>query len=114
MAEKTAEGKKQAAEAPEKAEAADQDFVAPPAMDKMIQAIASGQKPSALAEQGVTAQSWMAAATLKFEGYSEVENELIDRAVADLETYLQFAADADDAPLVRQRLASLRRHRSQP
>jgi regulator of sirC expression with transglutaminase-like and TPR domain len=32
-----------------------------------------------------------------------------DRAIADLETYLTYAADAADAPLVRQHLASFRR-----
>jgi regulator of sirC expression with transglutaminase-like and TPR domain len=32
-----------------------------------------------------------------------------DAAVADLETYLQYAGDAADAPLIQQRLASLRR-----
>jgi regulator of sirC expression with transglutaminase-like and TPR domain len=32
-----------------------------------------------------------------------------ERAIADLETYLTYAGDAEDAPLVRQRLASLRR-----
>ncbi|MGX1272552.1 hypothetical protein RKD18_005746 [Streptomyces phaeoluteigriseus] len=91
MTEKTEEGKKQAADAQEKAEAADQDFVAPPAMDKMIQAIASGRDPAQLAEQGVTAQAWMTAATLKFEGYSQVESELIDKAVAEAG---QIASDA--------------------
>jgi regulator of sirC expression with transglutaminase-like and TPR domain len=32
-----------------------------------------------------------------------------DQAITDLETYLQYAGDAEDAPLVRQRLTSLRR-----
>ncbi|WP_406006584.1 nitrate- and nitrite sensing domain-containing protein [Streptomyces sp. NBC_00637] len=83
MKEKTEEGAQQVADAKEKAEAAGEEFTAPPTMDKMIQAIASGQEPSKLAEQGVTANAWMAAATLKFEGYSQVESELIDRAVTD-------------------------------
>ncbi|MFG3033772.1 nitrate- and nitrite sensing domain-containing protein [Streptomyces sp. NPDC048253] len=91
MKEKTEEGAQQAADAKAKAEAAGEEFTAPPAMDKMIQAIASGQSPSKLAEQGVTAQAWMAAATLKFEGYSQVESELIDRAVTDAG---EIAADA--------------------
>ncbi|MFJ4694544.1 nitrate- and nitrite sensing domain-containing protein [Streptomyces sp. NPDC088766] len=97
MNEKTAEGKKQAAEAQEKAEAADQDYVAPPAMDKMVQAIGSGQSPAQLAEQGVTAQAWMSAATLKFEGYSQVEKELIDRAVTDAG---QIASDAQQDAVI--------------
>ncbi|WP_314219017.1 sensor histidine kinase [Streptomyces zaehneri] len=83
MKEKTEEGAQQAADAKAKADAAGEDFTAPPTMDKMIQAIASGQSPSKLAEQGVTAKAWMTAATLKFEGYSQVESELIDRAVTD-------------------------------
>ena len=32
-----------------------------------------------------------------------------DAAIADFETYLQYAGDADDAPQVQQRLAALRR-----
>jgi regulator of sirC expression with transglutaminase-like and TPR domain len=32
-----------------------------------------------------------------------------DAAITDFETYLQFAADADDAPQVQQRLAALKR-----
>ncbi|MFH9552366.1 nitrate- and nitrite sensing domain-containing protein [Streptomyces sp. NPDC017435] len=91
MKEKTAEGTKQAADAQAKAEAAGQEFVPPPAMDKMIQAIGSGRDPAQLAKQGITAQAWMSAATLKFEGYSQVESELIDRAVTDAG---QIASDA--------------------
>ncbi|MGW0581886.1 nitrate- and nitrite sensing domain-containing protein [Streptomyces sp. NPDC002920] len=81
--EKTEEGQKQAAAAKAKAEAAGQEFVAPPTMTAMIQAIGSGQSPAQLAAQGITAESWMAASTLKFQGYSQVENELIDRAVSE-------------------------------
>ncbi|MBK3623520.1 nitrate- and nitrite sensing domain-containing protein [Streptomyces sp. MBT49] len=92
MKEKTEEGAKKAADAKSQAEAAGQDYVTPPAMDKMIQAIGSGLfTPSELAQQGITADSWMAAATLKFEGYSQVESELIDRAVSDAG---QIASDA--------------------
>ncbi|WP_405882716.1 nitrate- and nitrite sensing domain-containing protein [Streptomyces sp. NBC_01136] len=83
MEQKTAEGKSQLAAARSKTEAAGGTFVAPPAMDKMIQAIASGATPAQLATQGITPESWMAAATLKFQGYSQVEKELIDRAVND-------------------------------
>ncbi|WP_416979492.1 nitrate- and nitrite sensing domain-containing protein [Streptomyces sp. T028] len=83
MKEKQAEGEKAAADAKAKAEAAGKEYTAPPAMTDMIKLIGSGQTPAQLAAQGVTAQSWMAAATLKFQGYSEVETELIDRAVDD-------------------------------
>ncbi len=88
MAQKTEEGKKQAAEAAAK----DPDYVPPPdTMLKMIQAIGSGASPEDLAKQGVTYQNWMAASTLKFEGYSEVENDLINRAVSEAG---QIASDA--------------------
>ncbi|MHA5051803.1 sensor histidine kinase [Streptomyces sp. SD15] len=83
MEQKTAEGKSRLAEAKSKAEAAGQTFVAPPSMDKMFQAIASGATPTELAAKGITPATWMAAATLKFEGYSEIESDLIDRAVTD-------------------------------
>ncbi|WP_215449163.1 nitrate- and nitrite sensing domain-containing protein [Streptomyces sp. ATCC 21386] len=88
MAQKTEEGKKQVAEAAAK----DPDYVAPPdTMLKMVQAIGSGASPEDLAKQGVTYQNWMAASTLKFEGYSEVETELINRAVSEAG---QIASDA--------------------
>ncbi|ULR53572.1 nitrate- and nitrite sensing domain-containing protein [Streptomyces deccanensis] len=88
MAQKTEEGKKQAAEAAAK----NPDYVAPPdTMLKMIQAIGSGASREDLAKQGVTYQNWMAASTLKFEGYSEVETELINRAVSEAG---QIASDA--------------------
>ncbi|MFE7840051.1 nitrate- and nitrite sensing domain-containing protein [Streptomyces sp. NPDC057474] len=88
MAQKTEEGKKQAAETA----AGNADYKAPPdTMLKMIQLIGSGASPEQLAAQGVTYQNWMAASTLKFEGYSEVETELINRAVAEAG---QIASDA--------------------
>jgi signal transduction histidine kinase len=83
MGEKEAEGKKLAAEAKSKTEAAGGTYKAPPNMTGMIQAIATGASPSDLAQQGVTPETWMAASTLKFNGYSEVEQELINRAVGD-------------------------------
>ncbi|MFC8668531.1 nitrate- and nitrite sensing domain-containing protein [Streptomyces sp. NPDC057199] len=83
MAEKEADGKKLAAEAKSKTEAAGGTYKAPPSMTGMIQAIATGASPNELAQQGVTPETWMAASTLKFDGYSEVEQELINRAVSD-------------------------------
>ncbi|MFM9596003.1 nitrate- and nitrite sensing domain-containing protein [Streptomyces scabiei] len=80
MTQKTEEGKKQAAEAAAK----DKNYVPPPdTMLKMVQAIGSGASREDLAKQGVTYQNWMAASTLKFEGYSEVETDLINRAVSE-------------------------------
>ncbi|MFJ3609711.1 sensor histidine kinase [Streptomyces hydrogenans] len=37
----------------------------------------------ALAAKGITAETWMAIATAKFDGYSEVEKSLVDKAVAE-------------------------------
>ncbi|KPI01381.1 putative sensor with HAMP domain containing protein [Actinobacteria bacterium OK074] len=81
MAEQTAAGVKAATEAKDKAAAAGQTYVAPPTLDKMIAAIGTGASAATLAQQGITPTTFMAAATLKFEGYSKVENELIDKAV---------------------------------
>ncbi|MEV6587909.1 sensor histidine kinase [Streptomyces acidicola] len=83
MAQKTEEGKKQLAEAAQQAQAEGKTVVVPPSMTEMIQAIGSGRTPAQLAQQGVTPSTWMAASTLKFEGYSEVETEMINRAVDD-------------------------------
>ncbi|MEW2404432.1 nitrate- and nitrite sensing domain-containing protein [Streptomyces sp. NPDC046862] len=83
MAQKTEEGKKLLAEAAQQAQAEGKTVVTPPSMTKMIQAIGSGLTPAQLADRGITPSTWMAASTLKFEGYSEVENEMINRAVDD-------------------------------
>ncbi|NGO08601.1 HAMP domain-containing protein [Streptomyces sp. HC44] len=90
MGQKTKEGEQRIAEAKRKAEAADQKFVAPPAMDQMVQGIAARQ-PDQLATQGITPATWMAASTAKFDGYDEVESDLIDTALADADN---IASDA--------------------
>ncbi|MEU3477727.1 nitrate- and nitrite sensing domain-containing protein [Streptomyces sp. NPDC033754] len=49
-------------------------------------AIGTAKSPEALAalkSKGITAESWMAVATAKFEGYSDVEKALVDKAVAE-------------------------------
>ncbi len=51
--------------------------------DGMVGAIASGQNPRALAAAGVTPTTWEYATTNKFDGYTEVESGLIDRAVTE-------------------------------
>ncbi|MFF0447140.1 nitrate- and nitrite sensing domain-containing protein [Streptomyces sp. NPDC004609] len=53
--------------------------------------IGTGVSPSALAKEDITPETWMGAATAKFEGYSEIENELVDRAVNEA------ASISDDA-----------------
>ncbi|MEW2636535.1 nitrate- and nitrite sensing domain-containing protein [Streptomyces sp. NPDC048389] len=49
----------------------------------MATAIGSGTDPDKLAEQDVTPETWMGAATAKFDGYTEIENDLVDRAVQE-------------------------------
>jgi len=86
MAGKAAEGAKQLKAAREQAEAAGQPFVSPPSIDGsvfdgMAQQIGQGQDPEDLAKKGITPETWMAAATAKFEGYATVEDELVTKAV---------------------------------
>ncbi|UYQ64610.1 nitrate- and nitrite sensing domain-containing protein [Streptomyces peucetius] len=49
----------------------------------MATAIGSGTSPDKLKTQDVTPETWMGAATAKFDGYTEIENDLVDRAVAE-------------------------------
>ncbi|MFJ4973690.1 nitrate- and nitrite sensing domain-containing protein [Streptomyces sp. NPDC088755] len=86
MAGKAAEGAKQLKAAREQADAAGQPFVSPPSIDGsvfdgMAQQIGQGQDPEDLAKKGITPETWMAAATAKFEGYATVEDELVTKAV---------------------------------
>ncbi|WP_199815597.1 nitrate- and nitrite sensing domain-containing protein [Streptomyces griseus] len=91
MQQKTEEAKKQFAAAQAKEEAAGKNVVTPPSMSEMITAIGSGRTPDQLEQAGITPSTWMTAATAKFEGYSQVESELINRAVQDAG---QIASDA--------------------
>ncbi|WP_247597567.1 nitrate- and nitrite sensing domain-containing protein [Streptomyces sp. RKND-216] len=84
-------GKEKAAAARQAAEAQGKPFVAPPPMEDMIRAIAGGAEASELRRQGVTPQTWSAAATAKFDAYRTVETELVDSAVAETE---QIAAES--------------------
>lgn len=88
MAGKAAEGAAQLKEAAAQAKATGQPFVAPPSIDGsvfdgMAQQIGQGKQPDQLKAKGITPETWMAASTAKFEGYSTVENELVDKAVAE-------------------------------
>ncbi|TXS57074.1 nitrate- and nitrite sensing domain-containing protein [Streptomyces sp. t39] len=50
----------------------------------MAVAIGSGSStPAQLRRQDVTAETWMGAATAKFDGYTEIEKDLVDRAVTE-------------------------------
>lgn len=88
MAGKAAEGAKQLKAAQEQAKAAGQPFVAPPSIDGsvfdgMAQQIGQGKQPDELKAKGITPETWLAASTAKFDGYTTVENELVDKAVAE-------------------------------
>ncbi|MFJ5099630.1 nitrate- and nitrite sensing domain-containing protein [Streptomyces sp. NPDC088554] len=102
MQEKAAEGQKLLAAAQQRAMAAGQDFTPPPSKDGsvingMVAAIATGDTPERLADRGVTPEAWMAASTAKFDGYSEIENDLVDRAVAEA---AQIADNARNTAIV--------------
>ncbi len=49
----------------------------------MTEAIASGESRTKLAQNGTNPVFWQAAATAKFDGYDEIEKELLDKAVND-------------------------------
>ncbi|MFF4645227.1 nitrate- and nitrite sensing domain-containing protein [Streptomyces sp. NPDC001389] len=88
MGKKSQEGAAKLAQAKQAAEQAGTPFKAPPvvngsALTGMTEAIAGGEKPSKLALGGTTPQAWQAAATAKFDGYAEIEHELLDKAVKD-------------------------------
>jgi signal transduction histidine kinase len=53
--------------------------------------IGEGLSPKELKKLDVTPQTWMGASTAKFDGYTEIENELVDKAVTEA------AAISDDA-----------------
>ncbi|MGW7369651.1 nitrate- and nitrite sensing domain-containing protein [Streptomyces sp. NPDC054841] len=88
MRRKSEDGAKKLAAAEAQAAAANVPFKAPPnangsVYDGMVGEISKGGDPEELAQEGVTPQVWMAAATAKFEGYSEVEKDLVDKSVAE-------------------------------
>ncbi|MFJ8313879.1 MULTISPECIES: nitrate- and nitrite sensing domain-containing protein [unclassified Streptomyces] len=49
----------------------------------MAAAIGQGQSVKQLKAEGITPESWTAASTSKFDGYSQVENDLVSRAVTE-------------------------------
>ncbi|MFE9259213.1 nitrate- and nitrite sensing domain-containing protein [Streptomyces sp. NPDC006879] len=95
-AAKTQEAMRKLTEAEQEAKASGLPFVKPPIaagsmLTGMTQAIASGEKPSTLAKKGTTPGTWQAGATAKFEGYTEIEQDLLDKAVTEA------SAISDDA-----------------
>lgn len=88
MAAKATEGAAKVRTAKEQADAAGVPFVTPPTVDGsvydgMAQQIALGRSPAQLKAKGITPETWMAAATAKFDGYTTVEEELVDKAVTE-------------------------------
>ncbi|MER5935675.1 nitrate- and nitrite sensing domain-containing protein [Streptomyces sp. NPDC002054] len=88
MGKKTSEGTARLEEAKNQALQAGKPFKAPPNvggsyLTGMTDAIATGQSKDKLAAAGTNALFWQAASTAKFEGYSEIEKELLDKAVND-------------------------------
>ncbi|MFE9856995.1 nitrate- and nitrite sensing domain-containing protein [Streptomyces sp. NPDC005780] len=88
MAGKAAEGAAKLKTAKEQAAAAGVPFVTPPTIDGsvydgMAQEIGQGKDPKDLKAKGITPETWMAAATAKFDGYTTVEDELVDKAVTE-------------------------------
>nr|WP_313896859.1 nitrate- and nitrite sensing domain-containing protein [Streptomyces sp. GC420] len=97
MKAKQEEGAEKVAEAKRRAEAAGDKFVTPPAMDKMVGAIALGTQPTQLAQMGITPETWLAASTAKFEGYDEIEAKHLEDALA---TAAQLSSDAQRDAIV--------------
>ncbi|MEL5954586.1 nitrate- and nitrite sensing domain-containing protein [Streptomyces sp. CLV115] len=88
MSAKADEGARDLKQAEKEADAAGTPFVAPPSIDGsvfdgMAQQIGQGKSPEKLAAKGITPETWMAAATAKFDGYTTVQDELVDKAVAE-------------------------------
>ncbi len=88
MGKKAQDGAAKIAAAKTQAEQAGTTFRPPPQangsyLTGMTEAIAGGDKPAVLAQKGTTPQAWQAAATAKFEGYAEIEKDLLDKAVKD-------------------------------
>lgn len=88
MGKKSQEGAAKLAAAKQQAEQAGTVFRAPPvvnnsALTGMTEAIAGGDRKEKLAQNGTTPQAWQAAATAKFDGYNEIEKELLDKALKD-------------------------------
>ncbi|MEU8779570.1 nitrate- and nitrite sensing domain-containing protein [Streptomyces sp. NPDC048606] len=86
MGKKSQEGAAKLAQAKQASEQAGTPFKAPPvvngsALTGMTEAIAGGEKNTKLALNGTTPQAWQAAATAKFDGYAEIEKDLLDKAV---------------------------------
>ncbi|MFG2297320.1 nitrate- and nitrite sensing domain-containing protein [Streptomyces sp. NPDC048603] len=88
MGKKSAQGAERLDRAEQEAKAAGKPFKRPPnsggsILAGMTEEIASGASKEKLTADGIVAPVWQAAATAKFDGYSEIEKELLDKAVND-------------------------------
>ncbi|MFF4323162.1 nitrate- and nitrite sensing domain-containing protein [Streptomyces sp. NPDC001568] len=88
MGKKSQEGAAKLAQAKQAAEQSGAVFKAPPVVNGspligMTEAIAGGDKNTKLAQNGTTPAAWQAASTAKFDGYAEIEKELLEKAVDD-------------------------------
>ncbi len=92
VAEAQRTAKQKLAQEAAQAKAQHRTFVAPPAMDDMVRAIASGASAETLKTKGITPESWYTVATARFDAYRAVEKELTDRAVRES---AQIASDAE-------------------
>ncbi|WP_433545503.1 nitrate- and nitrite sensing domain-containing protein [Streptomyces sp. CA-294286] len=103
MAGKTRDGEQKLATAKARATAAGQDFPTPPRgadgsiLTGMGQEIATGKGKQALARKGIVPDTWMAASTAKFDGYTEVEEQLVTKAVDEA---AQISADARNDAII--------------
>jgi signal transduction histidine kinase len=103
MAGKTKQGEDKLAAAKAQAAAAGKSFPTPPrgsdnsVLTGMAQEIGSGKSQRELARQGIVPATWMAASTAKFDGYTEVENKLVTRAVDEA---AQISADARNDAII--------------
>ncbi|MFF2010749.1 nitrate- and nitrite sensing domain-containing protein [Streptomyces sp. NPDC058195] len=114
MAAKADEGNEKLKKAKEQADATGVPFVTPPSIDGsvfdgMAEQISQGKSPGKLAAKGITPETWMAAATAKFDGYTTVENELVDKAVneaADISSRARTDAIVNAAVVIVALLAA--------
>ncbi|MFJ6936472.1 nitrate- and nitrite sensing domain-containing protein [Streptomyces sp. NPDC101132] len=102
MQKKSDEGAQKLLQAKQEAENQGVPFKAPPvvngsALEGMTEAIASGESPKALAKEGTNAVFWQAGATAKFEGYTEVEKDLVAKAVDEA---VKVAEDARNDAII--------------
>ncbi|MGR8008051.1 nitrate- and nitrite sensing domain-containing protein [Streptomyces hypolithicus] len=90
MKGKAEDGAEKLATAKQQADQAGIKFVAPPSKDGsvlagMAEEIGQG-KPSDLKAKGITPEAWMAASTAKFDGYTEIEKDLVAESLNEAGT----------------------------